>query len=66
MNKYFAIGKGGSNYFTETTTSGTKLKSIEVSLKQQSSIEPRSVLDKVISGYGVKRSGVVVRRYGIK
>jgi len=66
MNKYFASGKGASNYFSETTTSEAKLKSIESSLKKQPSTEPRSVLEKVVSGYGVKRSGVVVRRYGIK
>lgn len=65
MNKYF-VSEVRSDYFSETVTSGAPLRPTAVSSKQQPPIEPRSVLEKVVTNYGVKRSGVVVRRYGIK
>lgn len=66
MNKYFMSDEVRRDYFSETITSSVPLKPTGDSLKLQPPIEPRSVLEKVVTNYGVKRSGVVVRRYGIK
>ena len=66
MSNYFEKSQGRSGYFSETTTSASQLKQSTVSSRVKPSIEPRSVLEKVVSNYGVKRSGVVIRRYGIK
>ena len=66
MSTYFETSKVRNDYFSETVTSAAALKQSVASSKLKSSNEPRSVLEKVVASYGVKRSGIVVRRYGIK
>lgn len=66
MNKYFVSDKGNGNYFSDSITSSAPVKLPAETLSRQPSMEARSVLEKVICNYGIKRAGVVQRRYGIK
>lgn len=66
MNKYFSADIKDTHYFSDTVTSSVGTDVSKKKLGQEKQIEPRLVFQKAISGYGVKRSGVVRRRYGIK
>ena len=66
MGNYFETDKSKKEYFLATVTSGEHSKTTVNAVKPQPKVEARSVFDKYVSSYGEKRSGVVVRRYGIK
>lgn len=66
MSSYFETDKSKKEYFLETVTSGEQSKTTVNPVKPQPKVDARSVFDKYVSSYGEKRSGVVVRRYGIK
>lgn len=66
MNKYFANAGATRHYFEEPITSSSAAKTPIEHAKRQTVNEAIAVFEKVISGYGAKKSGVVRRRYGIK
>ena len=66
MNKYFSVDIKDTSYFSDTVTSSIVSDVPKKKPNQEKQVEPRLVLQKAISGYGVKRSGVVRRHYCIK
>ena len=65
MNRYFAHETVKGDYFADIATPSTS-GNLPVEAVRRRKVEPRSVLEKVVSIYGDKRSGIVRRRYGIK
>ena len=66
MSNYFARHGDIKDYFSEALTSSAPVKTATDALKRQSADEARTLIEKVISSYGSKKSNVVIRRYGIK
>lgn len=68
MNRYFETEKVKSGYFSDAVTSVAPLKDRRETAPKRPTpaTDASKVFDKFVTAYGEKRSGVVIRRYGIK